>query len=228
MTLCAVHVCDECHRSSAKLEAEEAATAEERMRQQALARERREAEFAREQARVREAVRAHEKALRQRAQEEAQQAEDEARRVLEEIEEMKCSDRERGMRRKLTLTASAAWEDRRRQQEAEVIDAQRRERFEKREAKRLLVDNYLLKNGYAHVNAKKSRWMFGSWYPVHAAIRLRDATLVAALVDARADLNLKDGARNTPLRLAMQLNSEERDYREVILALGGSARPQMA
>jgi len=70
--------------------------------------------------------------------------------------------------------------------------------------------------------------MFGSWYPVHAAIRLRDATLVAALVDARADLNLKDGARNTPLRLAMQLNSEERDYREVILALGGSARPQMA
>jgi len=67
------------------------------------------------------------------------------------------------------------------------------------------LSSFLTANGFTHVNARRTRML--RWkYPLHTAVKQRDAELVELLLKAKADPTLKNSAGVTPMQLAQKSN----------------------
>jgi hypothetical protein len=72
--------------------------------------------------------------------------------------------------------------------------------------RRLCLDNFLAKNGFAGVNVKRHRSLRRNIYPMHLAAEQGDAKIVVALLEAGADVLQKDSGSRTPADVARKKN----------------------
>mmetsp|Transcript_16945 Transcript_16945/g.30670 ORF Transcript_16945/g.30670 Transcript_16945/m.30670 type:complete len:235 (+) Transcript_16945:108-812(+) len=79
---------------------------------------------------------------------------------------------------------------------------------------------WLKANRFKGVNAKRSKWLVRFFYPLHHAVRRKDAEIVELLLANDADASLKDSSKRTPLMLAQTLHDKKGEYAQVLTALG--------
>merc|ERR1712032_13488 len=80
----------------------------------------------------------------------------------------------------------------------EVLRCARQADVQAEEATQL--GDWLSANGHAGVNSRKTKLLKARfWYPLHAAVRQLDSTMVTLLIRAGADVQQKDSSHRTPL-----------------------------
>mmetsp|Transcript_108647 Transcript_108647/g.339825 ORF Transcript_108647/g.339825 Transcript_108647/m.339825 type:complete len:276 (+) Transcript_108647:401-1228(+) len=170
---------------------------------------------AKEEQRPREQEEAEEDRRRQEALERAR---------IEREEQQRREEEERLRQLELERQRAAEEEERRAREEAERQRQQEEEDARRRaeEARRRkLVEEFLSKNGFAGVNERKKKsgtFSSGFTYPLHAAVKAKDAQAVELLLWAGADKELKDSAKLTPLALAQKLDKKG-SHKSVVDAL---------
>eukprot|EP00929_Paragymnodinium_shiwhaense_P084022 TRINITY_DN4490_c0_g1_i1.p1 TRINITY_DN4490_c0_g1~~TRINITY_DN4490_c0_g1_i1.p1 ORF type:complete len:240 (-),score=79.96 TRINITY_DN4490_c0_g1_i1:88-807(-) len=155
-------------------------------------------------------------ALRRRLEEEAEEA---ARRREEEIRtKTECLAKqyeEEERLRKVTEMQREAEEAQRRRLEKEAAEQDRQAR-DAADAARLTA--FLKEHGYSGANVKRTM-LFKSKYPLHSAVKVKDADMIRILRAFGADCAVKNSAGQTPLQLA-QKSDKNGSHEGVIAALG--------
>mmetsp|Transcript_80675 Transcript_80675/g.98838 ORF Transcript_80675/g.98838 Transcript_80675/m.98838 type:complete len:218 (+) Transcript_80675:81-734(+) len=77
-------------------------------------------------------------------------------------------------------------------------------KLERAEARKQVLP-FLLQNGFQTVKSKK-KWLWKSYYPLHAAVKKRDLDTVRLLLTAGADTQKLNHKSETPQQLAERLN----------------------
>jgi len=113
-------------------------------------------------------------------------------------------------------------EDEARQERIGRRSTRKAEKKAQRDAERMeqqaRVRDFLDKHGFPTVKASR-RWMFRTQFPLHVAIREKDAEMTSLLVKAGANPMRTDSSGRTALELAHKLNSRAGSHSEVIKVL---------
>lgn len=99
--------------------------------------------------------------------------------------------------------------------------AARKERVREQWQSQDRVRSFLSKHGYSGVCAPRRRLM-GSSYPLHCAVKLRDAEMVELLLQFKADPQQENSGGLTPQQYALDLNRRG-SHAEVMMALSRRA-----
>mmetsp|Transcript_71220 Transcript_71220/g.183614 ORF Transcript_71220/g.183614 Transcript_71220/m.183614 type:complete len:220 (+) Transcript_71220:94-753(+) len=162
-------------------------------------------------------------AARERLAKEAE----EKRRAAEEAEARRVAEEKR------RAQEAAAAEERERQErelqqrraeEAASAERQLRE-LEKQAADTAKANAWLKKNGFTDVSAKKKS-LFGSSFPLHAAVKENDAEIIRCLLVAGADASIKNSSGQTPSQLAAK-SDKKGSHMAAITALGSPPATDM-
>eukprot|EP00929_Paragymnodinium_shiwhaense_P084025 TRINITY_DN4490_c0_g1_i4.p1 TRINITY_DN4490_c0_g1~~TRINITY_DN4490_c0_g1_i4.p1 ORF type:complete len:224 (-),score=73.02 TRINITY_DN4490_c0_g1_i4:88-759(-) len=139
-------------------------------------------------------------ALRRRLEEEAEEA---ARRREEEI-------------RTKTECLAKQYEEEERLRKVTEMQREAEEARDAADAARLTA--FLKEHGYSGANVKRTM-LFKSKYPLHSAVKVKDADMIRILRAFGADCAVKNSAGQTPLQLA-QKSDKNGSHEGVIAALG--------
>jgi len=167
-----------------------------------------------------------EDAQRLRKEKECKDAEEQKRRREEEqaaAETQRCEDEERARRQREEEEEQEAERLRQEKEREQALEAERQRAAEekaKEEADlREQLNAWLKKNGLADANAKKKTMLPPSHcYPLHIAIKQKDARMVRALVLFGADKSTKNSSGQMALDLANKSN-KGKSHDEIIAAL---------
>lgn len=89
-------------------------------------------------------------------------------------------------------------------------------KLERAEARKQVLP-FLLQNGFQTVKSKK-KWLWRSYYPLHAAVKKKDVETVRLLLTAGADTQKLNHKSETPQQLAERLNRSG-SHQEIIETL---------
>mmetsp|Transcript_6689 Transcript_6689/g.16353 ORF Transcript_6689/g.16353 Transcript_6689/m.16353 type:complete len:237 (-) Transcript_6689:166-876(-) len=154
--------------------------------------------------------------LARREAEERKQKEIESMR-FEEDEQARKREKER-LAEELRLQAEMSSKEAARVSRIEEAVKDMVEEDDESRAQRLQA--WLKANRFKGVNGKKSKWYVRFFYPLHHAVRRKDAEMVELLLENDADASLKDSSKRTPLMLAQTLHAKKGEYAQVLTALG--------
>jgi len=147
-----------------------------------------------------------EKLAKQEAAERVRQAEEE--RIAEEAR-MRREDEERRIQE---LSRMELERQRLRQKERERAEAQRLEAEKKRAREDAVVQDFLEKHGFQHINEMikiPSGFMRSrKCSALHLAVELNDPDVVSLLIQRGADINAKNGKGKIPFDIAQKLGQE--------------------
>jgi len=199
-----------------------AAEAVKKMREEKEAEERRRRQQQEEEEQQRQ--QREEEMQRQKAEEEAE----EQRRAIEAEEARIAAEREQAEQRRLQAEAEEQ-ERLRRQREEEEEEGYRRLREEaeakrlkeEEDAKRDQLNAFLQKAGFQEATEKKvKKGLISSSfsYPLHAAVKAKDAEAVELLLWAGADPTLQNSKKQTPLELAQKKNDKKTQSHAKVMA----------
>uniref|UniRef100_A0A7S1ATD3 Uncharacterized protein n=1 Tax=Noctiluca scintillans TaxID=2966 RepID=A0A7S1ATD3_NOCSC len=150
---------------------------------------------------------AEEREKRERA--EAQQRQEEERRRQEE-EEVQRKKQEEEKRR-------ADAEERRKREEVAKAEAAARQKQDEVDKNKL--EEWLAAKKFHDPNTKKTSW-FKSSLPLHTAVTDGDPEMVRILIASKADVNVEDSKKQTPLALAEKLAQKNgAKYDSLVVAL---------
>lgn len=90
-------------------------------------------------------------------------------------------------------------------------------------ADRATVADWLKRRGFSTVLSRRRSLVFGSTFPLHAAVKENDAEMIRLLVQAGADPALKNSSGQTPLRLAQKCDKKGSHF-AALQVLGGGSR----
>lgn len=185
-------------------ERREAEEEEERRGKEEERRRREEAERAAARAAQLERRRKEEEEAVQRRKQAVLRAQEAARQVEEQRLAMEAREEKRR-------------EEQRKQEEAE------REKQEREAVMRSQVETWLEKEGFKDVTTKK-KFCMSACYPLHTAVKQRDADMISLLLWYKADPRAKNSHGKTPQDLAERANKKGL-MDPVLAALGGRPQP---
>jgi len=159
----------------------------------------------------------HIEAMRQRQDLEQRRVQEQQRRRAEaeraetarEVEQEELMER----RRRRDQGAAAQREEAARQEQeardeevrSQEVERIAQEQLAKQASDKNAVDTFLAANHFTDVNFKR-RKMLKSCYPLHEAVCQKNSVMAQLLVAAKANLELKSSAGETPLQLAQRAN----------------------
>jgi len=148
--------------------------------------------------------------LEQRRVQEQQRQRAEAERAekAKEVEQEELMERRRQQVAATQREEAAGQEQDAREEEVRRQEAERiaQEQLAKQASDQKAVEEFLAANHFTDVNFKR-RKMLKSCYPLHEAVSQKNIVMAELLVAAKADLQLKSSAGETPLQLAQRTNS---------------------